>query len=418
MAVSFAMYQNQLLAARILDATLSGHNLTDVMSSEAAHITGDRRAQLLDLTHGSLRRYGRLRVKLDHLLERPLTDPVVDRLLIVALYQLEATRAAPYAIVDHAVRAASEAAPRLKGLVNAVLRNAQRRQDELEQLLQRDTVAHWNHPEWWIAAVRRAYPRDWKAVLGASNQHPPMTLRVNTRRVEPAEYLNELASHGHAATLLEDAAIKLVSPCPVSQLPGFFEGLCSVQDAGAQLATGLLDVADGMRVLDACAAPGGKTGHLLEARTLDLTALDADARRLARVSQNLERLGLHARVVRGDAATPAAWWDGRPFDRILADVPCSASGVVRRHPDIKWTRRSSDLNQFAQTQRRIADALWPLVASGGKMLYATCSIFPTENREQIDAFLARHADAALERDLQLVPDDTHDGFYYAVLVRR
>ena len=266
--------------------------------------------------------------------------------------------------------------------------------------------------------MRRAYPRDWKAVLGASNQHPPMTLRVNTRRVEPAEYLNELASHGHAATLLEDAAIKLVSPCPVSQLPGFFEGLCSVQDAGAQLATGLLDVADGMRVLDACAAPGGKTGHLLEARTLDLTALDADARRLARVSQNLERLGLHARVVRGDAATPAAWWDGRPFDRILADVPCSASGVVRRHPDIKWTRRSSDLNQFAQTQRRIADALWPLVASGGKMLYATCSIFPTENREQIDAFLARHADAALERDLQLVPDDTHDGFYYAVLVRR
>ncbi|RAS20133.1 MULTISPECIES: 16S rRNA (cytosine(967)-C(5))-methyltransferase RsmB [Microvirgula] len=412
------MYQNQLLAARILDTTLDGHNLNDVLGRLAAGVDGPERAQLIDLTHGALRRYGSLRARLDRLLSRPLTEPLIDRLLIVALYQLEATRAAPYAVVDHAVRAAEKLSPRLKSLVNAVLRNAQRRKDELDAELTRDPVAFWNHPEWWIALVRQAWPRDWKKVLDAANQHPPMTLRVNRRQISADGYLHELADAGIEAESLGGDAVRLLRPVPVDRLPGFQSGRASVQDAGAQRAGSWLDVADGMRVLDACAAPGGKTGQLLECHTLDLVALDHDSERLRRVTQNLERLSLQATLATGDAGAPQGWWDGRPFDRILADVPCSASGVARRHPDIKWNRRSNDIRAFAATQRRIMDALWGLLAPGGKMLYATCSIFPGENREQIDAFLARHDDAGLEGDEQLLPDSDHDGFYYARIAKR
>jgi len=212
-------------------------------------------------------------------------------------------------------------------------------------------------------------------------------------------------------------AITLTKPVPVDKLPGFAEGVVSVQDAGAQLAASWLEVKDGMRVLDACAAPGGKTGHLLEIADLDLTAVDVDTARLARVSSNLARLGLSAQTVTGDAARPATWWDGKPFDRVLADVPCSASGVVRRHPDIKWTRRPTDAQTFARQQIGFLDALWALVVPGGKMLYATCSIFPAENRRQIDNFLTRHVNASLERDIQLLPSEEHDGFYYALLCK-
>jgi 16S rRNA (cytosine967-C5)-methyltransferase len=215
--------------------------------------------------------------------------------------------------------------------------------------------------------------------------------------------------------VLEGDAVRLVKPVPVDKLPGFAEGDVSVQDAGAQLAADWLEVADGMRVLDACAAPGGKTCHLLERAQLDLTAVDNDAHRLQRVQSNLTRLGLSARCLTGDASRPKAWWDGQMFDRVLADVPCSASGVARRHPDIKWTRRPTDIPSLGRQQGALADALWALVAPGGKMLYATCSIFPTENRRQIDAFLTRHVNAELERDIQLLPDENHDGFYYALI---
>lgn len=217
------------------------------------------------------------------------------------------------------------------------------------------------------------------------------------------------------ATVLEGDAVRLTKPVPVDRLPGFAEGEVSVQDAGAQLAAEWLDVRDGMRVLDACAAPGGKTGHLLECADLALTAVDNDGVRLQRVESNLARLGLSARCVVGDASRPASWWDGKMFDRILADVPCSASGVARRHPDIKWTRRPTDIPSLGRQQGALADALWALLAPGGKMLYATCSIFPTENRRQVDAFFSRHVNAELERDIQLLPDENHDGFYYALI---
>ena len=409
----------QTLAAHILDTVLSGKNLTDTLATawrQHPALAPAERAAVMDITHGALRHYGWLRGALDKLLSRPLTDSHIDRLLIVALYQLEHTQAAPYAIVDHAVRVASaHEGGRLKGLTNAVLRNFQRRHDELAAALRREPTAFWNHPDWWVGAVQQAYPKDWKAILTASNQHPPMIVRVNRRRLSVADWLSRLQEAGLEGVVLEGDAVRLVKPVPVDKLPGFAEGDVSVQDAGAQLAADWLEVADGMRVLDACAAPGGKTCHLLERAQLDLTAVDNDAHRLQRVQSNLTRLGLSARCLTGDASRPKAWWDGQMFDRVLADVPCSASGVARRHPDIKWTRRPTDIPSLGRQQGALADALWALVAPGGKMLYATCSIFPTENRRQIDAFLTRHVNAELERDIQLLPDENHDGFYYALI---
>lgn len=411
----------QKLAAHTLDTVLSGRNLTDTLAAlwrQEPALTGPQRAAIMDICYGSLRHYGWLRGALDSLLSKPLADPFIDRLLIISLYQLLYSQTAAYAVVDHAVHVATaHDGGRLKALVNAILRNFQRRRAELTAALKREPVAFWNHPDWWIGVVQQTWPRDWKQILTVANQHPPMTLRVNVRRTTPEAYLATLTAADMPATLHASGAITLTKPVPVDKLPGFAEGVVSVQDAGAQLAASWLEVKDGMRVLDACAAPGGKTGHLLEIADLDLTAVDVDTARLARVSSNLARLGLTAQTVTGDAARPATWWDGKPFDRVLADVPCSASGVVRRHPDIKWTRRPTDAQAFARQQIGFLDALWALVVPGGKMLYATCSIFPAENRRQIDNFLTRHVNASLERDIQLLPSEEHDGFYYALLCK-
>lgn len=411
----------QKLAAQTLDTVLSGRNLTDTLAAlwrQEPALTGPQRAAIMDICYGSLRHYGWLRGALDSLLSKPLADPFIDRLLIISLYQLLFSQTAAYAVVDHAVHVATAHDDgRLKALVNAILRNFQRRRAELTATLKRESVAFWNHPDWWIGVVQQTWPRDWKQILTVANQHPPMTLRVNVRRTTPEAYLATLTAADMPATLHTSGAITLTKPVPVDKLPGFAEGVVSVQDAGAQLAASWLEVKDGMRVLDACAAPGGKTGHLLEIADLDLTAVDVDTARLARVSSNLARLGLSAQTVTGDAARPATWWDGKPFDRVLADVPCSASGVVRRHPDIKWTRRPTDAQTFARQQIGFLDALWALVVPGGKMLYATCSIFPAENRRQIDNFLTRHVNASLERDIQLLPSEEHDGFYYALLCK-
>lgn len=411
----------QKLAAHTLDTVLSGRNLTDTLAAlwrQEPALTGPQRAAIMDICYGSLRHYGWLRGALDSLLSKPLADPFIDRLLIISLYQLLYSQTAAYAVVDHAVHVATAHDDgRLKALVNAILRNFQRRRAELTAALKREPVAFWNHPDWWIGVVQQTWPRDWKQILTVANQHPPMTLRVNVRRTTPEAYLATLTAADMPATLHTSGAITLTKPVPVDKLPGFAEGVVSVQDAGAQLAASWLEVKDGMRVLDACAAPGGKTGHLLEIADLDLTAVDVDTARLARVSSNLARLGLSAQTVTGDAARPATWWDGKPFDRVLADVPCSASGVVRRHPDIKWTRRPTDAQTFARQQIGFLDALWALVVPGGKMLYATCSIFPAENRRQIDNFLTRHVNASLERDIQLLPSEEHDGFYYALLCK-
>jgi 16S rRNA (cytosine967-C5)-methyltransferase len=286
-----------------------------------------------------------------------------------------------------------------------------------------DEVARYSHPQWWIDKLRLQYPNSYQKILKANNQRPSMTLRVNRQKIDVDEYLSLLDENGLSEQRLWDNAVKLIKPVAVEKLPGFSAGLVSIQDAGAQLAAPFLDVHNGMRVLDACAAPGGKSTHLLEMADIALTVLDNDPERLARVEQNLNRIKVKAtKLICGDAAQPAQWWDGKPFDRILADVPCSASGVVCRHPDIKWLRRESDLQNFSTNQQKILNALWSILKKRGKLLYATCSIFAEENKLQIEAFLSQHPNARqLPLDQtnmikgQLLPNSQHDGFFYALL---
>jgi 16S rRNA (cytosine967-C5)-methyltransferase len=411
----------QKLAAGALEEVLAGAALHQVLPRRLQQLeTPGERGALQDIVYGSLRQLGRLDAWLAALLERPLTDPELGWLLRVALYQLAYTRAPAHAVVHNAVTAAGEGWRR--GLANAVLRNFQRRRPELEKLADEQPRARWSHPDWWIAKLQAEHPAHWQGVLEASQQHPPFTLRVNCRHGDVAGYLQRLTEAGMTARQTGPDAVTLDSAVPVHSLPGFDAGDVSVQDAGAQWAARLLDAQPGERILDACAAPGGKTGHILERADVNLTAVDADVTRLARVEENLNRLQLNATLVEGDAAQPETWWDGQPYDRILADVPCSASGVVRRNPDIKWLRRPDDIPQFAAQQAVMLEALWRLLAPGGTLLYATCSLFNEENDGQVRAFLARHAGDA-ERcplpeplsDGSLLPDAEHDGFFYALL---
>ncbi|BCB25125.1 ribosomal RNA small subunit methyltransferase B [Sulfurimicrobium lacus] len=424
------MLDAQRLAALAVAQVLAGRNLNQVLQKELARhpqLTPQQRAMLQDLSYGTLRHYGTLQAVLGALLQKPLQDESIRALLLVALYQLAYTHTQSHAVVDHAVRVTVQALRKTsaKGLVNAILRNFLRRREALlADAAAAGEEARHGHPQWWIDKLRSQYPQQWEEILACGNQHPPMALRVNRRLGNAQAYLDQLSQVGIVGRALAQSGILLEQPVAVDRLPGFSAGQVSVQDGGAQLAASLLDVADGMRVLDACSAPGGKTAHLLELADLDLTALDHDSKRLQKVEQNLRRLGFKAECLVGDAAEPQKWWNGKPFQRILADVPCSASGVVRRHPDIKWLRRESDIAQFAAQQAAILDALWRCLEQGGKLLYVTCSVFAEENSRQVAAFLQRHGDAELlplpgraEQDLQLLPDQEHDGFYYALLAK-
>jgi 16S rRNA (cytosine967-C5)-methyltransferase len=424
------MLEIQRNAARVVGRVLAGRSLDAELRAtwaRASALSAGERAALQDIAFGTLRFLGQIDAALDALLDRPLESERLRDLLRVALYQLIHTRAAAHAVVDHAVRSADALGyTRARGLVNAVLRAFLRRRDAVLHEATRTDVGRYSHPQWWIDKLARAYPADYVRILESANLHPPLTLRVNIRKVEVETYQAMLDDAGLAHERIGEAALTLIRAVPVERIPGFAEGLASVQDASAQHAAVLLDLHDGMSVLDACAAPGGKTAHILERANVELTAVDRDAARLERVQSNLARLGLHAQVVCGDACAPQTWWDGRAFARILADVPCSASGVVRRHPDIKWLRREEDVAAFAARQRELSDALWQLLGTDGKLLYATCSVFHEENEEQIARFLERHHDArrlslpGLNSNPQvpagqILPDATHDGFFYALL---
>ncbi len=420
----------QCLAAQTVSRVLNGRSLDAELAAlwrGHATLAAQQRGAVQDMAYGTLRHLGMIDALIDRLLARPLTDDAVRPLLRVAIYQLGHTRAHAYTVVDHAVRATVRmGAPRAKGLVNAVLRNYLRRRPELESAAQVAAVARYSYPQWWIDRVADEQPGHWRSMLEAGNTRPPLTLRVNRRQISRDDYLERLLHADIPALATGRDGVVIEKPRPVSQLPGFAEGLVSVQDAGAQLAAQLLNVADGMRVLDACAAPGGKTAHLLECAELDLTAADIDGERLQRVTDNLARLKLKATLMQADAGDAGAWKNVAPFDRVLADVPCTASGVVRRHPDIKWLRRPADIAAMVKQQSRILDVLWQLLGRGGKLLYATCSVFTAENSRQIEDFVARHSDARqLSIDVQLdglnhnagqlFPDAQHDGFFYALL---
>lgn len=409
-------------AASLVAGVLEGESLTDRYESvlrDHPDWPDATRGAVRDLAWSTLREYGRGDVVLKHFLHKPL-PPTVHALLLVALHRLEQRPAQAHTLVDQAVEAAAVDAPGLKGVVNGVLRNALRESTKISAWRDQDPSARYAYPPWWITRVRKDHPQDWEAVLAAGNLHPPMSLRVNRRRADSTAVLSTLAAAGTVARALDNGALILDRAVPVSRLPGFAEGLISIQDAGAQWAAPWLEVSAGMRVLDACSAPGGKAAHVLELADVDLTALELDPQRAARIKHNLDRLGLDATIKVADCRELDGWWDGRPFDRILADVPCSASGVVRRHPDIKWLRRSEDIARFSAQQAQILDALWHTLAPGGTMLYVTCSIFNEENQEQIERFRARHPDAKLDaiaaHDARpLLPTADHDGFYYARL---
>lgn len=420
------MHNIQLAAGQIVQQVLvDGRNLNQVLDEslrKKAVWTPAQRAALQDLSYGTLRFYGQLRALLGLLLHKPMLDQRIYYVLLVALYQLQYSKAAQHAVVDHAVRSAQMLNAKVSGLVNAILRNFLRSRDALLEQAAQNAEGKYSYPQWWIDELQAQYGERSTAILEAGNRHPPMTLRVNQRCGTTAEYLARLEQQDSPARLIEPDALQLDKPMPVDKLPGFFAGLVSVQDAGAQYAARLLDVHDNMRVLDACAAPGGKTAHILECAQVEMVAVDKDEKRLQRVAENLQRLGLSAQLLVGDAAEAEKWWDGKVFQRILADVPCSASGVVRRHPDIKWLRRRTDIAGFAAQQLNILRALWLLLAQDGKLLYATCSVFQQENDQVIAAFLAQQPDArrlpiALPESSngQILPNDQHDGFFYALL---
>jgi len=418
-------------AAKAVEAVREGASATAALARLDAEVRPGAQA----LTFKALRHLGRAQA-LRQLLARRAPPGGVDALLCTALALCWRDADAPYeafTLVAQSVEAAKRS-PSLRAqanFINACLRRFLRERDALVAKTDTDPVARWNHPLWWIARVRQDHPQHWERILEANNSQPPMTLRVNARKQTPAAYLAALAGVGIHAFPAGRHGVVLDQPRPVHNVPGFDQGVVSVQDAAAQLAAPLLLQGEATvhRILDACAAPGGKTAHLLELSDAEVTAIDIDPQRCERIRETLVREGLHANVIAADAAQPSSWWDGRLFDAILLDAPCTASGIVRRHPDVRWLRRESDIAQLATIQARLLAVLWPLLRPGGRMVYCTCSVFRTEGEAQVQTFLAHNTEArlrpapghllpqtgAMDNALPDNPSGDYDGFYYAVL---
>ena len=427
------------LAARILvDVNVHGVSLTDAMVKHSPSLSNPQDQGLLqEICYGVTRWWWRLDAIVGLLLDKPLKakDADIKHLIMGGLYQLHYMRVPDHAAVAETV-AACKALKKVwaKNLANAILRNYQRRAEKISKQLTDNPIAEYSHPQWLLDAIKLAWPQQWQSVLQANNEKPPMVLRVNLSKLSRTAYREQLTAAGIDAEELStgNAALLLREPVPVDQLPGFEQGLVSMQDAAPQLAATLLQTAANQRVLDVCAAPGGKAAHILETQPdlKELLAIDIDARRLDKVTENMLRLGLTARLVVGDAQRPETWWDQHVFDRILLDAPCSATGVIRRHPDIKQLRRASDIQQLVEIQQHILQAVWPLLGSGGIILYATCSILPQENEQQIHDFLESHSDATAikieaswgitqQYGRQILPGQNGmDGFYYACIQKQ
>lgn len=420
--------------ARCVQAVEQGRSLSDALP----RVPSPLRPGVQALVFQVLRHLGTARWLARRLAQRPPPAPALALLhsaLALLVGDGQGSGYAPHTLVDQAVEAAKahRDTRAQSSFLNACLRRFLRESADLQAQAREDLQARWNHPAWWVERVRRDHPEHWAAILTANNLPGPMVLRVNRRRVARDAYAQQLTAAGLSSTPVGEDGLQLERPQPVERLPGFAEGLCSVQDGAAQLAAGLLldgwDPPGPARVLDACAAPGGKTAHLLERADIDLLALDVDPQRCARIHENLQRLGLSAEVKTADAGNPSAWWDGRPFDAILLDAPCTASGIVRRHPDVRWLRRADDVEQLVQTQRRLLDTLWPLLRPGGRLIYATCSVFRAEGSGQVPAFLERHTDAIERPSVGHLRPGTvvgagefndnepggYDGFFYARL---
>lgn len=424
-----SLAQVQSLAASTIEEVAAGKNLQEVLAAlRHAHpeLGLSEKGALQDIAYGCQRYAGSLRFMLSKMLNKPISNSRLESLLLVALYQLNHTRNAPHAVVNEAVENIARIGKgQYRSFANAILRRFLREKEALNSLCKTDDTAKYNYPQWWQAYLKNHYPKHWHNILAATMQPPPMTLRVNRRHGNSESYLKELEQTGLAGKALDDYAVRLHEAVSVNALPGFAEGRVSVQDWGAQQAAYLLKPQSGERILDACAAPGGKTGHLLEMADCQITALDISSERMARVHSNLQRLGFLSenknfqtgmvQLKSADAADLAGWYDGKPFDAILADVPCTASGVVKRNPDIKWLRRPGDALKTARQQEPLLDSLWSVLRPGGRMLLATCSLFEEENQQQLSRFLTRHADAQCSESRVLIPNGNQDGFYYALI---
>ncbi|VFM94916.1 MAG: 16S rRNA m(5)C-967 methyltransferase [Candidatus Kentron sp. G] len=431
-------HTTRAIAAEILlDVLAHGRSLTAALPGPIDRLDDPRdRALAQELCFGVMRQLPRLQAIVTRLMKKALKkkDTDIFILLLLGVYQLLHLRLPPHAAVDETV-AVARGKPWAKGLVNGVLRNFLRRREEIIEAVDREVPARFAHPPWLVTEIRNTWPENWENILRENNRRAPMVLRVNARRVTREDYLGRYPELGEPAPGAE-STIRLHKAMDVDRIPGFAAGIVSVQDGGAQLAAELLELAPGQRVLDACAAPGGKGAHILEREPglASLVAIERDPARLARLEATLTRLGLGADLHCADAGAPEGWWDGRCFDRILLDAPCSGSGIIRRHPDVKFHRRPGDIPQYAVTQARLLHALWPLLAPGGRLLYVTCSIFSQENRQRIRRFLKEHPDA-VERPIdagqglsdrdrlhggerypgyQILPGENGmDGFYYA-----
>ena len=422
----------RLIAAKVLTSVIrDGQSLTAALNNTLGVVESDKdRAFIQALCYGVCRNFHRLDYILSQMLDKPLKDLDVKALALIGLYQLKFMRVKSHAAVSETVLAARKK-PWAKALINALLRSYLRGQEGFEQKADNVKSALVSHPDWLIQQIEQDWPMQAQQIFQQNNEQPPMALRVNLANISQDQYLQKLRDQGIEAEAVSfcRSAILLNKPAAVDILPGFNEGWVSVQDTAAQLAAELLDVQIGHRVLDVCAAPGGKAAHILEhqPKVRELVAVDIDKLRLQRVNDNLQRLKLSAKLIVGDASKPEDWWDGQLFDRILLDVPCSALGVIRRHPDIKLLRRAEDINTLQVLQKRIMTAVWSLLAPGGIMLYATCSILKQENEQQIEAFLATNTNAIevpINADWGLVRrygrqiltgESAMDGFYYALI---
>lgn len=423
-------------AARVVAAVRGGRSLRELLPAAQSKLEPSQRASLAAFCYGTLRGYQRYTAVLDRLLDKPLDEKQreLEALLLVGLFQLVDSNVAPYAAVKETVEATRQiGAGRASGLVNAVLRRFQRESEVLLTEVSDDPVARYAHPAWLIERLQNDWPDNWQTILAANNEQAPLWLRVNASRTSTTDYRARLSADGIAATesSVLSGALRLEQALDVHELPGFADGLVSVQDAGAQLAAALLDAQGGQRVLDACSAPGGKTAHILEGSgNAELVALDIDAQRLERVRENLDRLGLEAQLLCADAADIDGWWDRQPFDRVLLDVPCTATGVIRRHPDIKLLRRDSDIGPLVERQRDLLSALWRVLKPGGILLYASCSVLDEENSGVLDGFIRTRTDAKVSNNTgeacpwgvvcpigrQILPgQDGMDGSYYTSL---
>jgi len=429
---------SRFLAAQVVASVLAGKSLNTTLAAALRKAPPAAQAQIQDLCYGTVRWHPRVAVILNQLLHKPLPqrEREVRALALVGLYGLLYTQSPAYATVSETVAAARCLRGKgwATGLINAVLRGLLRRKDEILRAADASPAARYAHPDWLLQRLQEDWPADWEAVVTANNEHPPMVLRIALDRCSRSQYLSALArvhlpARPHPTVA---SAVTLERPCEVGRLPGFDQGLVSVQDAAAQLAALLLDPGPGQRVLDACAAPGGKTGHVLELQPeiAEVVAIDNDKQRLTRVEETLERLQRRATLHLADAADTPNWWNGERFERILLDVPCSATGVIRRHPDIKLLRRANDIAKLAERQLQLLQAIWNMLACGGKLVYATCSVLKMENCDVLERFLAQQPDARVDlpttdwgracgRGVQILPGDGNmDGFFYVRLLKQ